>query len=46
MKSCFEDQESERLGRLSSDIDLQYEIELDEKYLNEIAELERKEEEY
>ena len=45
-KLFYEDQKSERIGRLSSDIDLKYVIEQEEKYLNEIAELGIEEEEY
>ena len=45
-KLFYEDQKSERIGRLSSDIDLKYVIEQEEKYLNEIDALGIEEEEY
>ena len=45
-KLFYEDQKSERIGRLSSDIDFQYEIEQEEIHLNEITALEREREEY
>ena len=40
-KLFYEDQKSERIGRLSSDIDFQYEIEQEEIHLNEIIALEK-----
>ena len=40
-KLFYEDQKSERIGRLSSDIDFQYEIEQEEIHLNENIALER-----
>ena len=46
MRSCFEDQKSERIGRLSSDTDFQYEVKQEEIHLNEIIALEREKEEY
>ena len=45
-KLFYEDQKSERIGRLSSDIDFQYEIEQEEIHLNEIIALKREREEY
>ena len=46
MRSCFEDQKSERIGRLSSDTDFQYEVKQEEIHLNEIIALEREKQEY
>ena len=40
-KLFYEDQKSERIGRLSSDTDFQYEIEQEEIHLNEIIALEK-----
>ena len=45
-KLFYEDQKSERIGRLSSDIDFQYEIEQEEIHLNKIIALKRDREEY
>ena len=45
-KLFYGDQKSERIGRLSSDMDFQYEIEQEEIHLNEIIASEREREEY
>ena len=45
-KLFYEDQKSERIERLSSDTDFQYETEQEEIHLNEIIALEREIEEY